>query len=193
MSQNKEKNPVNILKQAIQNRSVKIFPKYYSNFPDKWDYFINFIDYGSKQPVPKERQETKEQEEGYGAFRKGLIAFWSYMTIIADRPPLNIFPGLEAIKSDLVSVFEKDPIGSVAFISLSSTEKKLERHDDETDNIYIQCVGSVTWRIYVADSEEYTDHLLEPGDMIFVPMGASHEVFPNSPRCAIAFAFDANS
>jgi mannose-6-phosphate isomerase-like protein (cupin superfamily) len=193
MSQHTEKNPVNILKEAIQNKNVAIFPKYYSIFPDKWDYFIDFIDYGSQQPVPKAREDAKDYEDMYGVFRKGLIAFWGYMTIIADRPSLDLFPGLKEIRSDLVSIFNKETIGSVAFISLSGTEKKLERHDDETDNIYIQCVGSVTWRIYVGDSEEYTDHLLGPGDMIFVPMGASHEVFPNSPRCAIAFVFDGDT
>jgi mannose-6-phosphate isomerase-like protein (cupin superfamily) len=184
-----EKHNKNLLKESIKNRTVTVFPKHYSNFPDKWDYFINFIDFGSQQPMPKSRQEEMEEGDDNSQFRKGLVAFWGYMTILIDRPQEDFFPGLEEIKSDLVSTFNKEPSGSLAIISLSSSEKKVERHEDETDNVYTQCVGSVTWRIYVGDSKEYTDYELNPGDVIFVPSGTSHEVFPNTPRSAIVFVF----
>jgi hypothetical protein len=179
----------NILAEAIKSRRPTVFPKYYSSFPDRWDYFINFIDHGSQQPMPKARQEEIEEGADNSQFRKGLVGFWGHMTILIDRPKEDFFPGLEKIKSNLVSIFNKNPSGSIAIVSLSSSEKKIHRHEDETDSLYLQCVGSVTWRIYVGDSEECTDYELNPGDVIFVPSGISHEVFPNSARCSIVFSF----
>jgi mannose-6-phosphate isomerase-like protein (cupin superfamily) len=187
------KNPkrsTNTLAEAIKSRSLAVFPKYYSSFPDKWEYFINFIEYGSQQPMPEKRRDEIEEDDDNSQFRKGLVAFWGYMTIVVDRPKKDFFPGLENIKSGLVSVFNKNPVGSLAIISLSSSEKKIHRHEDGTDSLYIQCVGSVTWRVYVENSENFIDYELKPGDLIFVPSGISHEVFPNKARCAIVFAFD---
>jgi mannose-6-phosphate isomerase-like protein (cupin superfamily) len=181
----------NILAEAIKNKSLTVFPKYYSNFPDKWEYFINFIDLAAGMPEPT--KEDSEEEYTQEIFRKGMVAFWGHMTIMANRPTLGIFPGLKEIKSDLESIFKKDMAGDLAIINLSKIEKKLKRHTDERDHIYIQCVGSVTWRIYEDDSEGYIDHILEPGDMIFVPLGTLHEVFSNSARCSIIFGFDGNS
>jgi hypothetical protein len=188
------KNPehsTNILTEAIKNRSLTVFPKYYSNFPDKWDHFINFIDYGAIQPFPKERdnEADREHEEFNKVYRKGLIAWYGYMTIMADRASEEFFPGLEEIKSGLVSVFKKDINGTMVLISLSRAEKVLDRHEDPTDNIYLQCVGSVTWRIYEKNSQEYVDYVLGPGDLMFLPQGTSHEVFPNGARAAIVFTF----
>jgi mannose-6-phosphate isomerase-like protein (cupin superfamily) len=190
MFQHTKKDSTDVLAKAIKTRTVTVFPKYYSNFPDKWEYFINFLDHGSQQPVPEGRQDEIEKGEDNSQFRKGLVAFWGYMTIVMDRPKNDFFPGLEDIRSNLVSIFNKNPSGSLAMISLSSSEKKIHRHEDVTDNLYIQCVGSVTWRLYTKDSEKFIDYELTPGDVIFVPSGISHEVFPNSARCAITFSFD---
>ena len=193
MFQHTKKDSANILSEAIKSRSHIVLPKYYPGFADKWEYFINFIDYGSQQPMPKKRQEDIEKGEDNSQFRKGLVGFLGYLTIHIDRPKEDFFPGLEDIKSGLVSVFNKNLTGSLAVISLSSSEKKIHMHEDETDNLYIQCVGSVTWRVYVGDSEKYIEYELGPGDLIFVPSGISHEVFPNEARCAIVFAFDGNT
>jgi mannose-6-phosphate isomerase-like protein (cupin superfamily) len=189
------KNPehsANILAEAIKSRRPTVFLKYYSNFPDKWEYFINFIDFAAGMPEPS-KKESEEEEYTQEIFRKGMVAFWGHMTIMANKPTLGIFPGLKEIKSDLESVFKKDMAGDLAIINLSKIEKKLKRHTDERDHIYIQCVGSVTWRIYEDGSEEHVDHILGPGDMIFVPLETPHEVFSNSPRCSIIFGFDGNS
>lgn len=190
MSQHTKKDLTKALLEAIESGSFTVFPKYYPDFADKWDYFINFIDYGSQQPMPEGRQKELEAGHDNSEFRKGLVGFWGYMTMLIDRPTEDFFPGLKKIKSDLASIFNKDPVGAIAIVSISSSEKKIHKHEDTTDNIYIQCVGSVTWRVYVEGSEKHIDHELGPGDIIFIPSGISHEVFPKTARGAVAFSFD---
>ena len=57
-------------------------------------------------------------------------------------------------------------------------------HSDETDNLYIQCYGSVTWTV---GEEEYR---LYPGDAIFVPAFTPHIVhFNEVPRMALIVNF----
>lgn len=57
-------------------------------------------------------------------------------------------------------------------------------HNDETDNLYLQCVGEVTW---VVNNIEYK---IKPGDAIFVPAFTDHIVhFDVVPRMALIMNF----
>jgi mannose-6-phosphate isomerase-like protein (cupin superfamily) len=57
-------------------------------------------------------------------------------------------------------------------------------HSDETDNLYIQCYGSVTWTVHDVD------YKIEPGDAIFVPAFTPHIVrFNEVPRMALIVNF----
>jgi cupin superfamily acireductone dioxygenase involved in methionine salvage len=64
---------------------------------------------------------------------------------------------------------------------------KGEIHYDDVDGFYIQCDGSVIWRVYYEDKiDEYT---LNKGDVIFIPKFIKHSVDSLEPRNAISFAF----
>lgn len=57
-------------------------------------------------------------------------------------------------------------------------------HHDETDNLYLQCVGEVTW---VVNNISYK---IKPGDAIFVPAFTEHIVhFDVVPRMALIMNF----
>lgn len=57
-------------------------------------------------------------------------------------------------------------------------------HNDETDNLYLQCYGEVEW---VVHNKKY---LIKPGQAIFVPAFTDHIVhFKKVPRMAIIMNF----
>lgn len=61
-------------------------------------------------------------------------------------------------------------------------------HKDEVDGFFIQCEGQTKWSIYYEDLPEV--HLLDKGDLIFIPHGISHSVFSMSPRAALSISFN---
>ena len=75
-------------------------------------------------------------------------------------------------------------------------------HFDEAYNVIIQCEGKTNFKIWdeVADKEGKTSNLtlndqpildviMEPGDMIVVPMYYPHHAISLSPRMSVSFAF----
>jgi quercetin dioxygenase-like cupin family protein len=57
-------------------------------------------------------------------------------------------------------------------------------HNDETDNLYLQCVGEVTWTVHGIE------YKIKPGDAIFVPAFTDHIVrFDVVPRMALIVNF----
>jgi len=57
-------------------------------------------------------------------------------------------------------------------------------HHDETDNLYLQCYGEVTWMI------NDVKYKLTPGDAIFVPARTKHIVYiDGAPRLALIMNF----
>jgi cupin superfamily acireductone dioxygenase involved in methionine salvage len=60
-------------------------------------------------------------------------------------------------------------------------------HSDDVDGFYIQCEGSVIWKIYYTD--KILSYVLKKGDVIFVPKFVKHSVDSLEARTAISFAF----
>jgi len=60
-------------------------------------------------------------------------------------------------------------------------------HKDEVDGFFIQCEGQTKWNIYYQEIPE--THILDKGDLIFIPHGISHSVLSLSPRAALSISF----
>jgi mannose-6-phosphate isomerase class I len=102
----------------------------------------------------------------------------------------EIMVNIESLKDKIESEYQDTMRSSFAILNLSNAENVTNRHNDLTHNFYVQCIGSVIWKIYDSiSSMEYKEYTLEPGDAIFVPAGVSHEVVALMPRAAITVAF----
>lgn len=180
------------LEKAVSNGTALYIPEYVDNQPSNWDNFISFIDYCNKQGVESTPEERKAFAES-GRVRIGNLQIWGYFTTFAENPveQEQFFPTLKSIAEKA----SKDYNGarwrsSFALTNISNAENVTNRHNDRTHNLYIQCIGSVTWKIYKAlDSAEYSEYTLKPGDAIWVPAGVSHEVVALEPRAAVTIAF----
>jgi uncharacterized RmlC-like cupin family protein len=79
-----------------------------------------------------------------------------------------------------------EPFVTMSFISLTDSMPTTSRHSDQCSIMYIQTVNSVKW-VVVCDGVEM-EYILEPGDVLFIPQGLSHEIFPFMPRAGLSFA-----
>lgn len=60
------------------------------------------------------------------------------------------------------------------------------KHTDPTDTIHWHCVGATIWRFFEGDS--VIEHIVEPGDIIYIKQGTEHEVESLTPRSGIVFS-----
>lgn len=180
------------LKELATLDSATYIEGYSKVYPDKWDYFINFVDFCNKADwIQQDEQERRRFVES-GRLRKGLLQIWGYFTMFAENPTdrPDIMTNIDVLKNQIESDYEDTMRSSFAILNLSNAENVTNRHNDLTHNFYVQCIGSVTWKIYDSiSSREYKEYTLQPGDAIFVPAGVSHEVVALAPRAAITVAF----
>ena len=77
------------------------------------------------------------------------------------------------------------------YISLSKNSKTSGKHRDGAFVWYWQCIGNTQWIIY--ENEKEFTYELSPGDIIYVPRGVYHSVFPLTPRAGISFGAEIRS
>jgi hypothetical protein len=165
---------------------------YTTEYPDKWDYFINFVDYCNKVDWVQQDEAERKRFIESGRLRKGLLQIWGYFTMFAENPTEtpDIMINIDKLNAQIKSDYGEEKRSSFAIVNFSNAENVTNRHNDLTHNFYVQCIGSVTWKIYESiSSPEYKEYTLEPGDAILVPAGVSHEVVALEPRAAITMAF----
>jgi hypothetical protein len=181
------------LKVLAESKEATYIKGYTDQYPDKWDYFINFVDYCNKADwVPQDEAERKRFIES-GRLRKGLLQIWGYFTMFAENPSdrPDIMVNIDRLSDRVESEYGQKKISSFAIVNFSNAENVTNRHNDLTHNFYVQCIGSVVWKIYESiGSLEHKEYTLNPGDAIFVPAGISHQVTALEPRAAITMAFN---
>ena len=62
-------------------------------------------------------------------------------------------------------------------------------HDDESNNLIVQCAGNTLWRVWTGGYEPFIDVVMEPGDAIYIPKGITHQAQPLSDRLSVSFPF----
>jgi len=180
------------LKDLALTETASYIKGYATKYPDKWDYFINFVDFCNKADWVQQDEAERRRFIESGRLRKGLLQIWGYFTIFAENPTSapEIMINMDSLKDQIESDYQETMRSSFAIVNLSNAENVTNRHNDLTHNFYVQCIGSVIWKIYDSiSSMEYKEYTLEPGDAIFVPAGVSHEVVALKPRAAITVAF----
>jgi mannose-6-phosphate isomerase-like protein (cupin superfamily) len=181
------------LKDLALRQTATYIKGYAAEYPDKWDYFINFVDYCYKADWVKQTEEEHKSFIQSGRLRKGLLQIWGYFTMFAENPlqKPDIMVNVDSLSNKIKTEYGEKEISSFAILNLSSAENVTNRHNDLTHNFYVQCIGSVIWKIYESiGSTEYKEYTLSPGDAIFVPAGVSHQVTALEPRAAITIAFN---
>ena len=62
-------------------------------------------------------------------------------------------------------------------------------HDDNSNNLIVQCEGETLWRVWSGGYEPFIDVVMSPGDAIYIPKGVTHQAQPLSDRISVSFPF----
>lgn len=160
-----------------------------------WDTAIeNFqasIDERKKYPMFKQRAVRVL------AGRKSLLAI-HHRDGDSDEIDWNILPTLVSQHAELIPVVAeirrtielkhaiKKPnrVNCHMFISLASNSDSFEWHNDTEDTYIWQVKGKTKW--YLGDDET----ILEPNDMIYIPIGKYHKPEIIEPRISVSFSVE---
>lgn len=151
-----------------------------------WENFIKSINDAYDLNDPNNKKEGPKEVVG-------KVNFWQKLTVTLDNINEKNFPGIEDKVNKLVELygtFGDTPnrcTGYFGAVSLTNKEPTTGKHSDPVDVIYCQFIGSVEWQISNNDGTE--KHVLNPGDIIYVPNSTMHEVISLTPRAAISFMF----
>lgn len=95
----------------------------------------------------------------------------------------------EAVSDWLSNALQANVGTQSGMINFTSFPHEVPVHNDPRVMIYWQCLGEVEWKIYGDDPKsEPVSHILKPGDIVIVPTGVFHGVFPFQPRAGITFS-----
>ena len=75
----------------------------------------------------------------------------------------------------------------VMLISTGTGTSELPRHKDPCDQMHWTCIGSELWKVWISE-EEVLEFTLEPGDLIYIPIGLYHQVISITPRAGITWS-----
>ena len=169
---------IDLIKQNRQDRTAHVFRNMFIDLP-VWDNFFNHISDGI---------EEKEYSGGNMGSKEvvGKVNFWSRLTMTLDQPEEKYYTHLNNYINKLTEFQDYTFNGSFCAVSITNREPTTGKHNDPVDVFYMQCIGSVVWKIFGDTEYEYT---LNPGDVIYVPSGVDHEVRSLTPRASISFMF----
>ena len=77
------------------------------------------------------------------------------------------------------------------YIGLTKFSESFGKHKDNCDTFFWQAIGSTSWKVFAQTGVK--EHVLNAGDMIYVPRYMEHEVASLSPRVGISFGLDYGS
>jgi hypothetical protein len=75
----------------------------------------------------------------------------------------------------------------VMLIATDLGNPELPRHRDPCDQMHWTCIGSEAWKVWVSE-EEVLEFTLNPGDLIYIPIGLYHQVTSVTPRAGITWS-----
>lgn len=120
--------------------------------------------------------------------RRGAGYFYGFF----DNSDVHVKPLL----SETIKTLEENDLpffGNSIFINLFTEDDYARPHkDDWSNNIYIQCEGTTTWRFHQGtDLDECLDTItLNPGDAVFFTGDVYHSVTADTPRASIVLRMD---
>jgi hypothetical protein len=109
-----------------------------------------------------------------------------------DSPIMSQNKAFNYFRSNLYEVWGEELWDEPAFIMTEFTGdgSGLRVHNDPCQQIHWNCVGQTEWTVYRFDGTEIK-HILNPGDVIFLPDGMKHGVITlSAPRAGIAYSID---
>jgi hypothetical protein len=169
-----------------------VFKNLYSDVP-AWDSFVAFTHYRAHKAPGNIPMQPLEERVINGVVLRNLFY------LMVGSPEEEYFPQITEITNTFSELLGGEVLPVSAFINFIGKEKPIAPHCDMRETVYWQCQGTALWRIYaespinehnVGSVKPVAEHLLHPGDVIYVGREVGHSVVTDEPRCAIGFQYN---
>lgn len=179
-----------IIKEAAEKNTPVVFKNIFPIVPT-WNQFINHLDYQSTKTPSYADEPEKGYEAIHGILKKHNFYLQVRDAVCTPTRAKQFFPEGVAVKRFFDSVYVESSGGASSFINFTSSEPDTPSHADDWDNVHWQCIGTTIWETRVNENDENPSEvfILEPGDVIVVPMGAQHAVKRIEPRAGMVFTY----
>lgn len=115
------------------------------------------------------------------------IKIGQYFSIITHRGDKHI-PLAAAFLEEMKKLDASLPGSAHVYTGLTRYSQGLGKHNDNADVCFWQVIGSSNWKVFAQDGMK--EHVLDVGDVIYVPRHMDHEVTSLGPRVGISFGLD---
>jgi len=153
---------VNSLLKSSYNSQHPTFIKNFLNINFLWEDFFNLLD-----TISEKNFEIQTQN-------------YLSLTVLHGFFDNKIQDGAK-----FLSLYEMDSnktYSAHVYANVSKYAKTFGKHKDNVDVFYLQAIGKTKWEI-----ENYGEHILDVGDLIYCPKNVYHTVTSLSPRVGISY------
>jgi hypothetical protein len=190
---------MNIIEQAKKDGTYVLMKSKYTAVPN-WQDFLDNINTSFSEI------KHKQEELDLRLISPNILVYNKLDPVVfnsLDLAHTTLYSKAEPVLSMVQEMMGKNHSGTKSIINFVGEEIDYWVHTDDHDVISWHCIGTVEWRFYkdteglelnrankgLAENKEYTSVVLEPGDMLFVPKGLTHQVIIKEPRASLLFAF----
>jgi hypothetical protein len=182
-----------IIKEAKENRHEVIFENYQT--PEiSWDDMINYI-YKESTAVNHDLQKKVKEVNNYSDFNFiGNIQIQNQFWLAPQTHDLfDEFAGVAELLLKLNNGIDNRKCGYYKKrghdcssdwhpqgVRISLSDRLVSDHNDPHDIFYWQILGTSFWKI-----DNGITYTLKPGDMLYLPLENSHEVWCDGPRAGL--------
>jgi mannose-6-phosphate isomerase-like protein (cupin superfamily) len=182
-----------IIKEAKENRHAVVFEKY--QLPTlNWEDMINHIYRESIRPNKHLKEKVEKTNNRDWCDYIGNIQIQEKMWLSPQQSNLfEEFPEISDLLYKLNNSVDNRECGYYnnqhhncdsdwhpQGIRMSLSNRLVSDHHDPHDIFYWQIVGTSFWKI-----DNDITYVLEPGDMLYLPLENSHEVWCDGPRAGL--------
>jgi mannose-6-phosphate isomerase-like protein (cupin superfamily) len=148
-----------------------------------WDRIVSYVDKEMHTPPSVVPMEPLNERVINGVILHHLF----YMMVRHPYP--EDFPEVLQVQNAVEAAIGIRPNIVNSIVNYISGEEPIPVHSDDRETFYWQCQGNAEWQIYDdwRDREPVDGHLLEPGDVIYLPRKVNHSVRMPTPRMAVVF------
>lgn len=115
--------------------------------------------------------------------------------VAAFQADVSFYPHLKHVFEWLSDWYGEQHDNAFALMNFVGNELPVGMHFDRRDSFYWQCIGTSTWEIFKPEeSDEPVEvYNLSPGDVLFIPEGAYHNIRTTEARAAISICFNSKT
>ena len=182
---------INIKKEILNAKETHrgYFHKNFFSEVPSWEEFLNclFQEVQSKNPAVELLTRPEDSEDNPFTQSEKVVGNVIIIDNVYFSPQINHIDYFKTLKNFQQDFMKTSGISiGVSGPKISVGPRLVHAHSDPWDAFSLQCQGSTVWTVSNKDGYK-EEFLMEPGDFLFFPKEAMHELYCEEPRAGIIF------